>query len=488
MGSILAETVLVHRIEEAIVPIRDIFGAVFFISVGMMIDPAVIIEQWEAVLLITVVLMFGKVFVISLGTFLTGQSINTALRSGFSMAQIGEFSFIIATLGLALHAINDKLYPIIVAVSSITTFTTPYMIRLSGNISLFVKNNIPERVSYFMDSYSAWVYRVQSSSENNLPIGSVTIRLLANGILVAIIFTLTKIYVYPYFLELMHGRYYGKLSAEFFALVIASPFIWGMLFSYRYLKIPDYARTIMNPIVFIIWFLTLAEVTILSVINFHTLLTAGILLAIAAVFFFVAYRQLERSYHWFERRLVGNIGAKEIVKKSRFADLAPWETHFVEMDVGWNSPLIGKSLGDLQIRQRFGVNIVAIQRGPEAFLAPKRNAMIYPCDKLLVLGDDEQIEAFRSQVIAESSSEKELECAERLDDFILKPLLLEVGNLLIGQTIRNSRIREKWQGLVVGLERGGERILNPDPDTVLKADDLLLIVGSSQIINNSQSI
>ena len=482
MGSILAETVLVHRIEEAIVPIRDVFGAVFFISVGMLINPVVIVQEWQAVLLISAVLVIGKVSVISLGTFLTGQSLNTALRSGFSMAQIGEFSFIIATLGLSLHAIDDKLYPIIVAVSSITTFTTPYMIRLSGRISQLAQKQIPDRIKHFMDSYTAWVYRVQTNTQNNPLIGSVTMRLIANGIVVAIIFIVMKTYGYPHALELMHSRSKAKVLCELLAILIASPFMWGMLFSYRRVKIPDYAKTVLNPIVFGVWFLTLAEVIFLSVVNFHTPVTTAVLLIIAIIFFIVSYRHLERSYHWFESQLVSNISARS-VKKSRYQNLAPWETHFVEMEVGWKSPFVGKTMRAAEIRQRYGVNIVAIHRGPNIILAPRGEEIIFTGDKLIVLGNDEQIEEFRKWVTI--TAPVSYEQAETPEDFMLKPVLLSAEHPLVGKTIRNSKIREQWQGLVVGLERGNHRILNPDPDTILQADDLLLIVGASEKINIS---
>jgi CPA2 family monovalent cation:H+ antiporter-2 len=482
MGSILAETVLVHRIETAIVPIRDVFGAVFFISVGMMIDPTVIIEQWQAVLLITVVLMVGKVTVVSVGTFVTGQSLNTALRSGFSMAQIGEFSFIIATLGLSLGAINDKLYPIIVAVSSITTFTTPYMIRLSGHISKRAQNSIPERIKFFMDGYTAWVFRAQSNSQNNSLISSISMRLVANGIVIAIVFIATRIYVYPRMIELMEGGRNAKLVSEICAMLIASPFIWGMLFAYKRVNFPEYAKSKLNPIVFGVWLLTLTEIIILSVLNFHTWVTTAVLLLIAVGFFIIAFRHLERSYHWFEKQLVGNIGAKN-VKKSAYHDLAPWETHFVELVVGWKSPFVGRMLKDSQIRQDYGVNIVAIHRGPNIILAPRGEELIFSGDKLIVLGNDDQIEEFKKWVIKTAPVTEEQ--AETPEDFVLKPILLNADHPFVGQTIRKSKIREQWQGLVVGMERGNNRILNPDPDTILAADDLLLMVGSNEIINEA---
>lgn len=160
MGSILAETTLIHRIENAVRPIRDIFGAVFFISVGMLVDPIVILENWKIVLVISLVTVIGKIITTSLAALLTGQSLNTSVRVGFGMAQIGEFSFIIAALGLSLGIVNEILYPLIVAVSVITTFTTPYFIRFSGYISNLLERRLPKRTIYFLDLSLAKILRL----------------------------------------------------------------------------------------------------------------------------------------------------------------------------------------------------------------------------------------------------------------------------------------------------------------------------------------
>lgn len=481
MGSILAETVLVHRIEELIVPIRDIFGAIFFISVGMLINPTVIIGQWEAVLFISLVLIIGKVTVISLGTFLTGQSVNTSIRAGFGMAQIGEFSFIIATLGWSLHAINDQLYPIIVAVSSITTFTTPYMIRLSGKISSSIERILPERMKYFLDSYSTWVYRTQTRSRKIPMPRSITVRLISNGITVAIIFTFINKLIYPYILSLLDSKHQSKLLCEIIAIALSSPFIWGMLFSYKLSSIPEYAKLKFNPVVSIVWLVTLIEIVFLSVVYFHTWITTASFIILIFVFFAVAYRQLEKSYHWFESQLIRNI-AKKPVKQSKYRELAPWDMHFVEIEVGNKSPFTNKSLGECKIRERFGVNVVAIYRGHNTILAPRGEVCVYDNDKLIVLGNDEQIERFKRKA---TMVRQDGEQPGYLESFILKPIVIENNHPFIGKTIRESQIREQLQGLVMGIERGNTRILNPSPETVLETDDLLLVVGKDETINET---
>jgi len=473
MGSILAETVLIKRIEEIIIPIRDIFGAVFFISIGMLINPIIIIEHWREILLISLVVMLGKVLVISIGTFLTGQSIKTSVRAGFGMAQIGEFSFIIATLGISLHATNNLIFPVIVAVSSITTFTTPYMIRLSGIIAEYLETRIPHRIKYFLNSYSTWIYRVQSSAGKNHLLGNVTTRLVTNGIIVMIIFILINKFIYSHIYTIFGENDYIKTVSGMITIVLSSPFIWGMIFSHKLSTVTEYANMKFSPIVFVVWLVTFVEISLLTFFYFYTWFLAAIFIALFIVFFIVAYRMLEKSYSWFEAQLVKNIKMMP-TKYQKYKELAPWETHFVEMEVGNKSPFINKTLTESKIRERFGVNIVAIYHGHNVIFAPRGNVLIHDSDKIIVLGTDEQIERIKHKVTVMS---QDSDFTPQLDNFVLKPILIDKYNKMVSKTIRSSKLREQLNGLVVGLERGNNRVLNPDPDTIIQVDDLLLVVA-----------
>ena len=479
MGSILAETVLIHRIEELIKPIRDIFAAVFFISIGMLINPVVILDNWPVVLLISLLTVGGKIISTSAAAVLTGQSLNTSVRTGFGMAQIGEFSFIIAGLGVSLNVTSNKLYPLIVAVSAITTFTTPYLIRLSGHISRSLERHLPERTRYLLNSYSAWVYRAQSSSQTNPLLRTMALRMITNGIIVAIIFSLVDYLVFhKYELFSEESVVYNVLFLAV-ALCLSAPFIWGMLFSYKNIKMPEYARTSLNPAVFLVWLITLSEIAILGILYFHTWITVVLFLSVGVIFFIISYKHLERSYNWLEATLVENLKSKENDDKLRYEELAPWDTHLVEVEVGENSPFAGKSLSQCQIRQQYGVNIVAICHGSRVIPAPRGEEKIISHDKLIVLGNDEQLEAFKKQI--ETRAKDQLPVSF-LAHFTLKSFLVQSYHPFIGKTIRDSNIRESVNGLVAGLERDNMRILNPDPDTVLQVDDLLLLVGETERI------
>lgn len=471
MGSILAETPLIHRIERLIKPLRDIFAAVFFTSVGMMIDPHIIVTHWTAVLLITLVTIIGKLLTTGLGAFLSGQSLNTSLRAGFSMAQVGEFSFIIISLGLTLGVISNSLYPIIVAASGITTFTTPYLIRLSGTLAESLDKKLPEHTKYILGTYSAMLFRFLSSSNQQSSVKKITLRLFVNGIVIAVIFTLVKKLILPRVEGLITTSWIAITTSWFIALLLSSPFLWGMIFSYKVFSPNQNVRSTLR-VMFFIYIISVIEVILLSVFYFQTGLMILLLVAFATLFLAIAFQQLEKTYHWFERQLVRNITRKS-ARHAKYAELAPWDTHLVELIVGTHTSLANKTLQHCQIRQIYGVNIVAISRGSHIILAPRGEEVLLPQDQLIVLGNDEQIEHFRKRI---EISEPAHNTDDILTNFTLQAMLLENSNPLIGKTIRDSKIREQMMAIIVGLDRQGKHILNPDPNMILENGDLLLIV------------
>lgn len=469
MGSILAETVLINRIEKSVRPIRDIFAAVFFITVGMQIDPQVIAQYWPHILLLSLVTIVGKIISTFIGAFATGQSLNTSVRVGFSMAQIGEFSFIIAALGLMLNVTSNKLFPLIIAVSGITTFTTPYLIRLSGVIVSWLNRSLSENAKFLLNNYSAWVYRTQLDAKENLFLRNILVRICINGLLIAVIFSIMH-YIVPRTISVFPEKHSIE-NAIFLllALIVASPFIWGMLFSYKSAN----KLKISFLLVIGIWLLTLSEIAVLTDIYFKTWIALVVYVLIAISLFIVLYRQLESSYQWFEKQLIGNINVHDL-PHVKYHDLAPWDTHLVEIEVGDKSPLIDKPLRTYNIRNEYGINVVAIAHGTNIIPAPRGEEVILAHDRLIILGNDEQIDVFRK--LTDPHTQKH-ELINMLDHFALQPYFVEEGDELVGKTIRDSNIRENLKGLVVGLERENKHILNPRPDTKLKTGDLLLIVG-----------
>ena len=145
IGSILSETPIVEKIEKIISPVKDFFGAVFFVSVGLIVNPEMFVEYAKPIVVITIIVVVGQISMTTFGLLLSGKPLETALKCGFSLAQVGEFAFIIATLGVSLDVVSPQLYPIIVAVSVITTFTTPMMIKASRPIYEYVNKHLPDK-------------------------------------------------------------------------------------------------------------------------------------------------------------------------------------------------------------------------------------------------------------------------------------------------------------------------------------------------------
>lgn len=475
MGSILAETPLVYRIKQLTNPLRDLFAAVFFISVGMLIDIKVIVANWPLILAISTLTVVGKILATSIGTFLTGQSVKTSIRSGFSMTPIGEFSFIIVSLGLMLHVTSDSLYQMVIGVAAVTTLTAPYLMRLSNQIVAVIETRLSERAKYFLESYSAWVYRALASHKKQKGYRRFIMRLLINGVVIAIIFTLTRDFILPKIIGLIANINVAKITSWVIALLIASPSIWRMLFSFKLIH-----KNRQIPPLFLGALLTLCEIIILSLVYFHTWYIPLAIAIVSAIVFGLSHKKLDGSYDWFDRRLVHILRSRH-QKQTKYEELAPWDTHLVEVVVTSDSPdsVVGKTLSENHLRKKFGINVVAIRRGAKVILAPRGHEKIALHDELVVLGNDEQIEYFKRSVEDLSFESKR---ADILNQFVLSAMLLEVNNPLIGRSIRDSNIREQSCGLVVGLERNGFRILNPDPATILKTNDLLLVVGLGETI------
>lgn len=481
MGSILAETALVESIHEAIGPIRDIFAAVFFISVGMLIDPVIIFNEWQAVLLISVITIAGKALSTGLGAFLTGQSLTTSIRSGFSMAQIGEFSFIIIGLGVSLQAVGSKIYPLIVAVSAITTFTTPYLIRFSGYISEAADKKLPEKTKLFLKRYTHGIYRAQAAARGNPAARAVCMSMLINGIIVATIFTVADQVIFPMVPYLATETWEANSLSMFIAMIAASPFIWGMLFSYKKLFSSD-AKSRLHPVVVWIWLITFAEIAVLSLIEFHSWLTMTIFVGLAVIFFVFLYRTLEKSYSWFEGQLVKNMNGSHQGDED---DLAPWEMHLVKLRVHEFSDYAGRSLGDIQALHLHKLSIIAIVRASKLIVMPSSDDIVQPEDRLIVFGSDKNIDEFKSKIRHQSESAPK---TNYLDHFSIKSVHVNMDSQLAGKTITNLRSNAMIHGVIVGIERYGERMPYPDAETKIEVGDLLLIVGEADKMRQLPSL
>ncbi len=494
MGSILAETTSAEKIEHVTKPVKELFGAIFFISVGMMIDPAAITKYSVPVIAVTLITLFGKLFSTTMGALLSGQPLKQSVQVGMSMAQIGEFAFIVATLGLSLGVTSDFLFPVAVGASAITTFTTPYMIKSSEKLHGLIERMLPARWVVRLNRYSTSTQSIQAEDEWKPVRNSYLNVIVTNSIILTAIILLVVNVLLPYVSKNLDNHFLTRWGTLVGSLAIASPFLWALMakrprnYAYRELWMSSsYNR---GPLLMLEITRILAGVAFISFLTFKLFNTREALIVTLPLVFFVWFmftRGLKDFYQRLESRFIGNLNAREIAAASTLAanvtrknaalqsKLVPWDAHIVPMDVPQNADYIGRSLLSLAWREQFGINLAYIKRGDKIMHMPSRNTILLPFDEVGVIGTDEQIQQFKSVF---QSVQKEADPEVELDEISLQKVLVNENSKLRGLDIRTSRIRELTDGLVIGVERDDQRILNPDSSLVFEWGDVVWIVGN----------
>lgn len=481
MGSILAETIKAEKIAHSIKPLQNLFGAVFFVSVGMLINPKMLVVHALPIFLITLVLLFGKPLFVTIGALFSGQTLKVSLRSGMSLSQIGEFSFIIATLGLTLDVTSDFLYPIAVAVSVITTFTTPYMIKYSELFYQFLELKLPQKWQIKIEQYSKGAEQVSEESDwKKFLKFYFSNTLIFSVVIVTIIIVSTK-YVYP----LIQSYMWSKLLFTISVMIALLPFLWALAFRLKYkqeldniLKKPLERGPIMA--------LMLGRIILaLFMIGFlfnqvYSPLVAFVGVCFTGLVVYLNYFKIKNFYYQrIESRFLSNLNQREEEQKelAPLDHIAPWDSHIAIFEIKAGMTLIGKTLQELLLREKFGINIAMIKRDDLLIQIPQRHERIYPNDVLSVIGTDDQLNDFGNFLSSDihQTSNESVQAEVSLYHFTV-----EAQCVLIDKSIRNSRIRELTHGLIVGVERNENRILNPDSDFVFKMDDVVWIAGNEK--------
>ncbi len=493
MGSLLAETTKAERIEHLVKPVKDLFGAIFFVSVGMMIDVTTIGQYIVPILLITLACIIGKVVTTGLGAFVSGNSLKVSLQTGMSLAQIGEFSFIIAALGVSLDATSEFLYPIIVAVSGITTFTTPYLIKASSPFYEWINNRLPERWRKSLTRYSSEATTITAASDFQQVLKSFIINSLLFSVLIGAIVYLSSTYVLPW-VDANTKYAYGGITAALITLLFMAPLVWGLIV--RNERNESFARIYAQqkyrgPI----WVmrgikLTLSVLFIIFLLNRFFSISIALYGAILLMILFMIFRKkIQRLYDRIENRFIMNLNDRDLQEEIRVLEaqaarrnvtLAPWDAHMTTFDVDPEVNVIGKTLAELKWREQIGVNVAMIKRGQLTIATPQKNDRIFPGDKLFIICTDAQEKKMNAILRPDKKLvEKQEEVDVQLDKFTV-----EHDSVLIGKTIRSSGIRVATRGLVVGIERNGVRILNPESDTIFEEGDVVWIVGEKKLLDS----
>ena len=491
MGSILAETIEAEKIIKLVEPVKNLFGAIFFVSVGMLVDPKILVEYAVPILALVCTILIGQALLGTFGFMLGGESLKSAMRCGFSMAQIGEFSFIIASLGLSLGVISDFLYPVVVAVSVITTFLTPYMIRLATPTYQVMEKHLPNKFINILNHFAMSHPSTTQQSKWKSLLVQMAINTIAYSILSAAVITLMFTFVLPFTRSLFpswHMHWYANAITGLLTVLLIAPFLRAIVMKknhsneWKRLWVESSINRI--PLLFTIFVrFIIALAFIFYICNYLTRFTNAlmIIIGIVVVGLMIASRWTKKRSIIMERLFIHNLRSRDIVAQVNGEKKPLYEGHLLDRDihigdfeVPEDSLWGGKSLKELHLRQRFGIDMSSIMRGSQRLNIPNGDTIIFPGDKLQVIGNDDQLQKFATSLKAELIPE-DLEIEKR--EMKLRQLVISSKSEFCGKSLLESGIRDKYNCMVVGLEEGQENLTKIAPTRIFTKGDILWIVG-----------
>ncbi len=484
MGSVLAGTSFAERIERVTTPVKDLFGSVFFISVGMMVNPEVIVNYAGPILLLSGVVIVGMIIFGSFGMLVTGQSLKVAIESGFSLTQIGEFAFIIATLGMSLGVLDATIYPIVVAVSVLTTFTTPYFIRLADPTYNIIVKILPKKWHFLIDRYST---EARTESETNLLWRSLLKRYTWRIMIYAAILIAICLISNRWLLPLLTGfsEQWGRLICAFVTLSAMSPFLFALAMPAsrsverkRLLEVNAHSDVPLVVMTIFRLLLTLGFIVyeLKNLYSWSIAIICGV-----AVFILVALmlsKHIRIRLRNIEQKFVNNLNERELRRSGRNNNVIA-DLHLAFMTVSTGCMFVGERLRDSGLRQKYGVSVASIQRGARNIPVPGGDTRIFPGDVLGIIGTDEQIQNLLPAVEAPDNAAENPELNP--SDIKLISIQLSDKSPLIQKTVAESGIRDEYSALLVSISREGQ-FFTPDAGTRLAPHDVLWVVGNPKIL------
>ena len=497
MGSILAETIEAERIEKLVEPVKNLFGAIFFVSVGMLVDPEILVKYAFPIFMLVMTILLGQSIFGSFSFMLGGESLKSAMRCGFSMAQIGEFSFIIASLGLSLGVISDFLYPVVVAVSVITTFLTPYMIRFATPAYSVLEHHLPSRLIQALNRLSM----SQSGSSNNSKWKQLLLQMAANTLIYSILtiaaITLMFTFALPFFQKLlpMGANYlYANILTGVLTVLLIAPFLRAMIMKKNHSEEWKalWEESNRNHLPLIFTFLVRVMIAVIFIFNickylFHFRSAIMITVGIGIVLLMILSKRTKRNSILLERLFVNNLRSREIEaqvhgKKRPLYEgkLLDRDIHIADFEIPGNSQWMGQTLRQLNLGKKYGVHVSSILRGGFRLNIPDGDYIIYPYDHLQVIGSDDQLSqlgaAIKQEILSEDTNLEHREMK-------LRQLIIGSDSPFIGKTLQESGIRRIYSIMVVGLEEGEENLSPFKPDRKFQEGDIIWIVGEQESID-----
>ena len=497
MGSILAETIEAERIEKLVEPVKNLFGAIFFVSVGMLVDPQILLDYAFPIITLVLTILIGQSVFGSFAFMLGGESLKSAMKCGFSMAQIGEFSFIIASLGLSLGVISDFLYPVVVAVSVITTFLTPYMIRLATPVSNLLEKRLPKNVIATLNHFSLSHPETSKQSLWKKLMTQITMNVLVYSILSSATILIMFTFVHPVIRRTFGSfdpGWYANATTGLLTIFFISPFLRAMIMkknhSEEFKALWSESNNNRPPLLFTVLVRIVIALAFVFYICHHLshfsaalIITIGIVVITAIIL----SRGIKNRSIRLERLFIRNLRSREIQaqvsgKKRPLYEgkLLDRNVHIADFEVPMNSQWMGSSLKQLNFGQKYGVHISSILRAGNRLNIPDGDYIIFPGDRLQVIGSDDQLTQFSHALETEVIGE-DVELERR--EMKLRQIIIGESSPFIGRTLAESGIRQTYSCMVVGLEEGKENLSAFSPKRKFKEGDIIWVVGEETDVN-----
>ena len=492
MGSILAETLEAEAIHKVTTPIKNLFGAVFFVSVGMLVDPQVLVNYWWQILVVTLVLLLFKPLSNVVGRLIAGLGLKQAMQGGFCFCQIGEFSFIIASLGLSYGVIDEFLYPIIVSVSIITTFLTPYFIKAAVPAYNLVSHRFPDKWLNHLENTDRGI-KVKSGKKVSMA-SFVGRQFKYIVIYIAIVIAVMFICFWAgAFIMIYVPGLWGNAIAAAITLVLVSPFLWAIGFRHTLVKTTrklmehsKFNKTLILSI-FIIRFV-IVWVVATSVLRHFFNAAFWLHLGIGAPYFrliniamALGYTIMLRVmspamkfYKHIEDRFTDNLNKRQQAQVFEIPEILQENCHLQKMTLSPDSVYAGQHIKDTDFRDNYNVSVVSVERGKQLFELPKSDFQLYPFDKITFVGHEDhlrlllpRVEAFDDALIHEHE-EGEVD---------LYKVEVEPDSPMINVALMDSGFADKYDAMVIAIEREGHFILNPSARITFQPADLVWFVA-----------
>ena len=495
MGSILAETIEADKITTVVEPVKNLFGAIFFVSVGMLVDPAILVSYAVPILVLVLTILVGQAIFGTMGFMLSGQPLKTAMRCGFSMAQIGEFAFIIASLGLSLRVISDFLYPVVVAVSVITTFLTPYMMKAAIPCYEFMERRLPRKWIRRLDHMGAIHHTTQT--ENNhwrallkAMAWNVAIYSILSVAVVAIMLSLFL----PFMRRLLPGwelHWWANGITGILTVAMISPFLRSMIMkknhSEEFKALWTESRLNRLPLIFTVLVrVAIGAGFIFYICNYLSRFKNALIITIALVVILLMAlsRRLKHRSIRLERLFVQNLRSRDIEAQVSGKRRPLFEGHLLDRDIHISEFIVpvdslwaGKTLAQLKLGNRFGVHVSSILRGSHRINIPDGNMMLFVGDKLQAIGNDEQLNIMNAAMQAELLPE-DADIEHR--EMKLQKLVITADSPLVGKTLKESNVRQRYNFMVVGVEEGQKNLTMINPNRRFEVGDIVWVVGEEK--------